>query len=534
MRAELQAQLDARSANQVTEFLLRLFKDIDPENARGRVISARELLDHGREMLDKALGDEPRVRARLLSALGEIYTSIGVPQSSVQLLESAVALLRAPDADPLRLAFALNELCRAYTATSDYPRARDACREAMALRQARLGPDDPDLGHTSLALGVVEQDLSDFVAADKDYRQALAIFAAAGPGHREDLASAHHNLGFLAGQRGDHTQARREYQIALDAKRALFGEAHPRTLNSLDGLAQSEQALGDLVAARRDFESVLKLRVAVHGAESVAVAHSRNDLAGALQDLGDYAAAETNYIAALDLYTRLEPPDAMDAASTSNNLATLDEDRGDFAGALPLLQRSLAVRQGKFPPTHPSLARAQHNLARCFLGLGDVGAARPLLDAALITRRALPQQNAERFDSELLDAVWQLAAGHTDAAANALRVLQPPQGRGNYRRRARYAEAMASVAAAQHDWVAARDSEQQALMALRAELAVDHPLCAQAAVRQAHYAHALHDDDAAGALLRGALLVLRKAMVERAVARVAAEKLAAELKVKAG
>ena len=530
VRAERRAETEARTANRVTEFLLQLFRNADPETARGREVSARELLDRGGgELARNALDDAPAVRARLLAALGEIYGDIGLPARSVELLDEAARL--TPAAAPLERARVLHLLCKARHDVSDFAAARAACEASLALHEANLPPGHLDIAHAENQLGLVDQAQGRYAEAERRYRAALAVFRAAGEAHRDDAASTTHNLGFLAAQRGDWETARREYAAALAEKRALYGDAHPRTLNSLNGLAQAEQALGDLVAARATFEQVLALRIRVHGADSVPTAHARNDLANVLQDLGDYAEAERQYRAALDLHRRLQPQDSLDAATTANNLATLLEDRGDLVAARGWFEQSLAVRRSKFAAGHPALARAEHNLARCLIELGEIAAARPLLDAARAARRAAPSEDAQRFDSELLAAEWQLANGQVEAAATTLAALTPPDGRGNYRRRARYADAQAHLAAARNDWPAARTAERRALDELRTLLPETHPLCARAELALARYAHAAHDEAAAGDALRRALPVLRAALVERAADRVAAERLAATLKL---
>ncbi|MGA9334513.1 MAG: serine/threonine-protein kinase [Rudaea sp.] len=530
MQAQVQARREAETADRVTEFVLQLFRNADPQVTRGQDVTARELVDRGSRTLDTGLAGQPQVRARLLEALGEIYTSIGVPRESVKLLREAVALLRRPDADPLRLARALNELCRADTQSSDYAEGLQACQEALTLRHARLDPGAAELGHSHDALGVVEQELGNFADAEQNYRRALAIFSAAGPEHRGDVASTHHDLGYLAAHRGDYATALREYRIALASKRALYGEAHPLTLNSLDGVAQSEAALGDLGAARRDFAAALKLRVAVHGAQSMPVARAHNNLASVMQDMGDYAGSQTHYTAALKIEKALQPPDSMDVAYTANNLATLFEDRGDPEAALPLFEKSLQIRETKFKPPHPALARAQHNLARCLLMMGNSTDARTHLDAALTARRALlPATDTQRFDSELLLAQWQLVAGQLDQAAAALARLVAPTGPGNYRRRALLADIRAQLHAAQGDGSGARRDEQRALDELRSKLPVNHPLCARASARLAWYAHALRDDAAARKLLEQALPILHQTLVMQSVDRIKADELAIAL-----
>ncbi|MHB8679776.1 MAG: serine/threonine-protein kinase [Rudaea sp.] len=532
LRAEAKARTEARTANEVTEFLTGLFDDADPQRTQGRDISARALLDRARARLDSTPIGQAQVRARLLAALGEIYINIGQPRHSTDLLDRAVALLRASGADPLQLAKVLNQSCRAWEGMSEYARALTACREALTLRRTRLPPGDADLGHSLDALGVAEQGVGDFVAAERDYRAALAIFSAGGAEHRGDVASSLHNLGFLAFHRGDYVQAKVLYTQALEGKRAAYGNDDPRTLNSLDNLAQSEEELGDLAGAERDLAVALTLQVKVLGADSVVVARAHNDLASVQQDRGEFAAAAANYGAALDLYARLEPVGSMAWAITANNLATLDEDRDDYAAAVPLFRQSLRIREAHFKPPSASVARVQNNLARCELELGNLDAARPLIEAALSTRRALKLDPGQLLDSELLDAQWLLRAGRVRQATRALHALTPPAGRGNYGRRARYAIVEAEIAAANRDWPAALAAQRRVLDALRGELGQKHPVYARLAARAAAYAHAAHDDARARALLEPALPILRAALVEQSPRRREAERLAAVLKLR--
>lgn len=532
LRAEAQARTEAHTANEVTDFLVSLFQDADPQQTRGNDVSARELLDQASAHLDAMPIAQTQVQARLLTTLGEIYVSIGQPRRSTDLLGRAIALLRTPGSDPLRLARALNEDCRAWSGISDYAKALSACREAIALRQAHLAQNDADLGHSRNALGVAEQGVGDFSAAERDYRAALAIFSGAGAEHRGDVASTLHNLGFLAFHRSDYVQARELYTQALAGKRAAYGNDDPRTLNSLDNLAQAEEELGDLAAAERDLTEALALQVKVLGADSIAVARAHNDLASVQQDRGEYAAAAASYRAALDLYVRLEPADSMSWAITANNLATLEEDRGDFAAALPLFRDSLRIREAHLKSPSASVARVQNNLARCELELGDLAAARPLIDVALATRRALKLDPAQLLDSELLDAQWLVRSGRTREAATALHALTPPDGRGNYGRRARYAIVEAELAASQHDWTAALAAQHRALDALRGELGEKHPAYARLAAVAAAYAHSARDDAAARSLLQTALPVLKAELVEQSPQRRDAERLAATLRLR--
>jgi ATP/maltotriose-dependent transcriptional regulator MalT len=194
-----------------------------------------------------------------------------------------------------------------------------------------------------------------------------------------------------------------------------------------------------------------------------------------------------------------------------------------------MFRESLQIRSRKFQAPHPSLARAQHNLARCLFEMGRPDEARPLLDAALAARRQLTGVAAELFDSELLDVDLRLARGDVVGAERNLRELKPPQGAGQYRRRARFAWTQARAAEARGDWPAAREAAHTARATLAEKLVATNPLSAQAALREAQFAMKTHDTAQAKELVRIALPVLQKELAPTAPDRVAGEKLNAIL-----
>lgn len=523
LAAEQTARVEAATANRVTGFLLDLFRTADPETSRGREPTVREVLDDGRTRLHADLADQPIVRARLLAAIGEIYTSIGQPQSAVDALAEAVAQLRSASPGSLALAAALNELCRAHEQMRATEQARAACEESMALRRAQLPPGHVDIGHIANALGVVRQESGDSDAALALFNEALAIFEAAGDDAREDVASTRHNLGYAAAKRRDFASARDEYARALAGKRALWGEDHPKTLNSLFGLALSEIGLGDIERGREVLEDLLARRIALHGADSQRVAETHVELASALQDAGDFTGAEEHYAAAESIQARIGLADSLTFAMTLNNRATLAEDRGDIALARTLYRRSYALRERLAGSTQPARVRGALNLARFqqrHPAADDASGARSTL-AALPAQRA---PNAiEAFDLALLDAERTWQEGDGAAARAILQHAAAPAAPTEFRRRLRRAELLALVELDAGDAARARTTYRAAFDALAERIGPNHPVHARAAVRAAMFEHAAGDDDEARRLLREALPPLRASQVDASPARRTAE-----------
>ncbi len=67
------ANLEAATAKQTADFLVGLFEVADPGEARGRSITALEILDRASERIESELGQEPSVRARLQATMSQVY-----------------------------------------------------------------------------------------------------------------------------------------------------------------------------------------------------------------------------------------------------------------------------------------------------------------------------------------------------------------------------------------------------------------------------------------------------------------------------
>jgi hypothetical protein len=76
-REARRANQEAEAARQVSDFLVGLFRVSDPGQARGNTVTAREILDRGATKIDQDLRAQPLVQARLISAMGRVYDSLG-------------------------------------------------------------------------------------------------------------------------------------------------------------------------------------------------------------------------------------------------------------------------------------------------------------------------------------------------------------------------------------------------------------------------------------------------------------------------
>ncbi len=84
------ANQEAHTARRTSDFLIPLFEVVDPGEARGNTVTAREILDRGANRIDAELLEEPEVRASLMDTMGVVYSRLGLYQSALPLLRDSL------------------------------------------------------------------------------------------------------------------------------------------------------------------------------------------------------------------------------------------------------------------------------------------------------------------------------------------------------------------------------------------------------------------------------------------------------------
>jgi tetratricopeptide (TPR) repeat protein len=297
VRAERRATLEAETANRITDFMLNMFAINDPGEARGKTVTAKEILDRAAEGIRSGLTDQPALKARLMEAMGKVYRSLGLYGEALPLLESAVATQTAafgraspvvaattttlagaliargraaeaipildraiaveratlPPGDP-ELARALNNMGNAHRALGHNDRALPFLQEALAVREKAFGPDDVEVAKQLVNLGGTRLNTGDSQGARRDLERALSIYERKlGPDHL-DVAGPLDALATQARKSGDLVRASSLLSRALAIKEKNLGPDHPALVVSLVNLGTVQELRGDFTQAEGTFE----------------------------------------------------------------------------------------------------------------------------------------------------------------------------------------------------------------------------------------------------------------------------------------
>jgi eukaryotic-like serine/threonine-protein kinase len=374
------AERERARAEEVSSFLVNLFKVSDPQENRGNQITARELLDSGAKGLRAGLQNQPATRAALLQTVGAVYNSLGLYKEAQPLLTESLAL--QPQASDKSYVETLLELGRARLRAGDLAGAEAPLQKALRLSQGNFGAASQESGRSLWALGVLRYQQDRFLDAKELYNRSLNILenTAAPPADVSDL------LDDLANVYADEQQwslAKQTDERALEIDRRVLGDDHPRIGMHLNDLAIVAQNMGDLKLAESLFRDSIHRNELAYGDQHPETGAARGNYGLLLQREGRLTEAEPLLRSALDIELKLYGPDSYSVGYDRVSLAMLLHEQGNLPAAESEFRQALAVYDKSLPANHQYRASALMHLAQLLVDRGKPEEALSLSDQSL-------------------------------------------------------------------------------------------------------------------------------------------------------
>jgi serine/threonine protein kinase len=377
------AAVAGKTAQQVSGFLVDLFELADPYTSPGREVSARELLDRGKDKIDQ-LAAEPEVQATLLHVMGVVYGNIGQYQASAALLEDAIAKRRRIYGDKHRdLAESLHELARTLERQEVYPPAERAAREALTMRRSLLGSAHHDTAESMELLADVLAGVGKHGEAEPLYQDVIATRRQLLGEAHADIARALRGMARMHFMAGEPEEAARWNQQALDMYRQLPGDQRLEIAKTQYHIGLAQVRRDHLSEAETLFEESLATSKSVLGNEHPTVANTMLELAGLYQRAGKYEQAAPLFHALLARYRASMGDRSLSVSRTLGELAFLARIQGDCAEADALSQESLAIAESALAGDHDLTATALAKRAYLLASWADPAAAETLYRKAV-------------------------------------------------------------------------------------------------------------------------------------------------------
>ncbi len=370
------AVTEATTADRTSRFMVSLFKLADPSENRGNSVTVREVLDRGARDIGHGLEREPRVRAELMTAMGQAYTGLGLYEPAKQLLAQARADQEVDGVPP-------ESRVRTLIASAAVLASLDQLADAKPLLQRALDTARAQLPADSVLISDARDGLADVLTQMNQFSDAERLCEAA---------------------------------LVVDRKRGPDGS---ETLSqTLDTLAQALYGEGRLTEAEAPIREALAVRTQHFGTHHPLTAVSMNNLAALLYQTGRYAEAATEWQEALPVYKEVYGPEHPEVATLLNNLGRSALMTGRVDEAIPLLEQAVQMGEKLKGPTHDDLVPPLNSLGMAYLYEGDHAHARADINRALQIARL---RNHTILDQVLLNAAdLELSTHRADGIAPVL------------------------------------------------------------------------------------------------------------------
>ncbi|HWE37418.1 MAG TPA: tetratricopeptide repeat protein [Isosphaeraceae bacterium] len=248
----------------------------------------------------------------------------------------------------------MNQLAIYLQASAQYSAAETLFRRALAISEASLGPDHPNLAAALNNLAGLLRATNRLAEAEPLFRRALVISEASyGPDH-PDVARDLNNLASLLRATNRHAEAEPLYRRVVTILEASLGEDHPNLAAALNNLAGLLQDTNRPAEAEPLFRRALAIDEASYGLDHPAVAIDLNNLAELLRATGRRAEAEPLSRRQLEILLRFthatghEHPHLRDAVGNyAGLLADLGQDDTAIRARLNEIGRPFGFRYGE-------------------------------------------------------------------------------------------------------------------------------------------------------------------------------------------
>jgi serine/threonine-protein kinase len=380
------ARLEAQKAAEVSTFLGSLFEAADPYQSRGKSITARDLLDRGRDRVHAELADQPDVLADMLTTIGKAYGNLAVYDEARKALLESLDLRRTlgteTDADAVEtmtvlasfenemglykeaeerghksietarklpdrehLATALSTLATTVDYQGRFDEAEKYFRESIKESRAAEGPKSKEASVVMNNLALLLHEESRYAEADSLYREALAIQEATYGKRHPETSTTRYNYAQLLGDEGRLDDAKAMWAEVLETDRDLYPGGHPYIAFSLSAYGKLLSRIGEFTEAEALQREALDIRRTFHGDEHPDVAYSLGALGRVLYEEGHYDEAEKDYREALAMHRKVNGPKHPVLGAVMNDIGQLQYARGDYEAADTMLHRSLEFQR---------------------------------------------------------------------------------------------------------------------------------------------------------------------------------------------
>ena len=410
IRERMRAEREAEAAREVRDYLVGLYKVLDPNEARGNTVTAREILDKGVQKIDRELAGQPAVQVKLLATISEIYGHLGLYNKAAATSERVLKMrLKILGEKNLEVAQSMNDLAATYQRLGRYAEAEPLQEKALAIREELLGPNDPEVAKSLDNFAALRLHQGRLPEAEILLKRAQSVWQNSANPQSPDVITSFTNLAALYFFQGRLSEAEPVFLKALAAAEKAHGQEHTEVVMCLNNLACLYEQQGRAAEEESLRQRAMTISEKVLGPEHPHVAVSMSNLASTYMSHGRFKEARPLLDRSLEIREKAFGSRHPEVATNLQNIALLDLNLGKLDLASTYLERALKIREELLGKEHPETARSFANLALLRSEQGLDAEAEPMCEKTL----ALRERILGTEHQEVAETLVELSVIHT-------------------------------------------------------------------------------------------------------------------------
>ncbi len=364
------AQLERDTAEQVSAFVIDVFKTADPYQSKGDLLTVRDALDSGIEQLHGELEDAPAIKARILRAIADVYLGLGAYERTVALAQQSIALQKASDETaPLELLDTEELLGDALVYLSDYEAALPVLSRVFEERRQQFGPGHADTVNVTASLGMLYRRMGNPEKHLQTCEPALDAARALNSVPEKTWLLVCTANAYLYADR--HNEAIELFEEAAELQKQAWGVDDPTYLSTLSDMAIGlHQSHEDRLRAEALYTEVIEAQRRALGPDHPRIADALTSRAVGRMLLADLDGAETDIMAAIALIQRT-PSRTQELGRALTNAAKIKLAQIEMPAAIGFAEEAIATLETNSEGTNEFLGTAYSLLAQAHSNLGQ-------------------------------------------------------------------------------------------------------------------------------------------------------------------
>ncbi|MDJ0836219.1 MAG: serine/threonine-protein kinase [Acidobacteriota bacterium] len=348
-------------SNSTVELLVSSFRSADPGEARGRTLTAPEILENGLAAVRREKDQHPDAQATLLLAIGRIYLNLGALERADLILNEAKELRgEIYDENDPKMAESYHYLAELCHEQGQYDQGERLAEDAVRIRRNQRNP--VLTAESMLLLGRLLCRRGDRLESLPILEEALELLRN-NNANDEIVSDALVELAYARTVMGDFDPAEQLLKEALAIQNGITDQPDPRKAVILRHLGNIYLRREQRDEAVRYLEESLDMNRQLYNGKHGNIAVLLHDLAKIKRRQGDLDAAEDLNRQSIALKRELLGYNHPSIAGTLHNLAIVLTGKKDLEGALEAELEALAVHR-------ESLGRENSNLATLHWNMG--------------------------------------------------------------------------------------------------------------------------------------------------------------------